>query len=110
MISGLGSTAASDNQTWYGGSLAMGDPPISTTAYNTTTWPDGSASLPLIDDPFGIGGYPMAEGAWQDFNINIDIDNITLIDVATVPVPSAIWLFGSGMIDLFGIASRKKDS
>lgn len=29
-------------------------------------------------------------------------------DVAVVPVPAAIWLFGSGLIGLIGIAKRKK--
>lgn len=29
-------------------------------------------------------------------------------DVSTVPVPAAVWLFGSGLIGLIGIARRKK--
>ncbi|MDX2503365.1 MAG: VPLPA-CTERM sorting domain-containing protein [Gammaproteobacteria bacterium] len=28
--------------------------------------------------------------------------------LATVPVPAAVWLFGSGLIGLIGVASRKK--
>jgi len=26
----------------------------------------------------------------------------------TVPVPTAVWLFGSGLMSLFGIARRRK--
>ena len=29
-------------------------------------------------------------------------------DVGAVPIPSAVWLFGSGLIGLVGIARRKK--
>ena len=36
-------------------------------------------------------------------------DNISITaDVAAVPVPAAVWLFGSGLIGLVGIARRKK--
>ena len=28
-------------------------------------------------------------------------------DVATVPVPAAVWLFGSGLLGLVGVARRK---
>jgi len=109
LISGVGSTAASDNLSWYGNSLAMGSLPISTTTYNTTTWPDGSGGLPLIQDHLGIGGSPMTGGAWQGFSMNIDINEIALTDVATVPVPAAVWFFGSGLIGLFGLARRKNN-
>jgi hypothetical protein len=32
---------------------------------------------------------------------------VLAVDVQVVPVPAAVWLFGSGMIGLLGIASRK---
>ena len=38
---------------------------------------------------------------------NMYYDNI-VIDVAPVPVPAAVWLFGSGLIGLIGIARRRK--
>jgi hypothetical protein len=28
-------------------------------------------------------------------------------DVSAVPVPAAVWLFGSGILSLIGLASRK---
>lgn len=30
------------------------------------------------------------------------------VDVSAVPVPAAVWLFGSGLIGLFGFAKRKR--
>ncbi len=29
-------------------------------------------------------------------------------DVSTVPVPAAVWLFGSGLLGLIGVARRKR--
>ena len=43
----------------------------------------------------------------EESNILFDIDYIT-INVGTVPVPPAAWLFGSGLFVLVGIARRKK--
>lgn len=31
----------------------------------------------------------------------------TLVDAGTVPIPAAVWLFGSGIIGLIGVARRK---
>ena len=36
---------------------------------------------------------------------NLGIDNVT---VSAVPVPAAVWLFGSGLLGLVGVARRKK--
>ena len=39
----------------------------------------------------------------------VDTGDFTgLVGVSTVPVPAAVWLFGSGLIGLIGIAKRKK--
>jgi hypothetical protein len=37
-------------------------------------------------------------------NMDSIIDNVS----AVVPVPAAVWLFGSGLLGLVGIAKRKK--
>ncbi len=41
----------------------------------------------------------------ESFGADFVIDNIS---VSAVPVPAAIWLFGSGLLGLAGVARRKK--
>ncbi len=38
----------------------------------------------------------------------IDVARLTVVEVAPVPVPAAIWLFGSGLLGLVSVARRKK--
>ncbi len=42
--------------------------------------------------------------------INLDIagSSITGTPLSSIPIPSAVWLFGSGLISLIGVARRKK--
>ena len=58
--------------------------------------PDG---YNLLD---GVRGNSMADGPFPGANIFFDFS------VATVPIPAAVWLFGSGLLGLVGIARRKK--
>ena len=119
----------------FPGYLALGPTPIATTTWNTSLAPgctlgvDGnytdntgggcmgvtpSGALPLLVDTAangpdytpgqqGIGGSPMLDGPFQGVNINIDITSLT---VTSVPVPAAVWLFGSGLLGLMGVARR----
>jgi hypothetical protein len=75
----------------------------------------GSAGAPTKDqvwmmastDPDGDGvmGIPMASGGpFAGFNANF---NATL-GVAPIPIPAAVWLFGSGLLGLAGVVCRKK--
>ena len=52
--------------------------------------------------PNGIRGLEMIDGAFPGFEANFDFK------VAAVPVPAAVWLFGSGLLGLVGVARRKK--
>ncbi len=48
--------------------------------------------------------------ASQDFLVGDDdggIRGVALVRVSSVPVPAAVWLFGSGLLGLIGIARRK---
>ena len=47
---------------------------------------------------------PALGGLGLDSNVFVGIDNLV---VTSVPIPSAIWLFGSGLIGLIGVARRK---
>lgn len=67
-----------------------------------------SGGAPSIDD--GIAGSPMIEGPFQGISVNFDIgsgNSLTVTQVSTVPVPAAVWLFGSGLIGLVGFARRR---
>jgi hypothetical protein len=94
--------------------LPMGSVPIGTTSWNTTdigtvaVGTNPSGTLPLIADT--IGGSPMKAGPFPGFNANFDITSVTITSYVTsaVPVPAAVWLFGSGLLGLAGVARRKK--
>ena len=60
------------------------------TNYYSTDW-DGD----------GIRGAGMINGPFPGFNANFDMS-------APVPVPAAVWLFGSGLVGLVGVARRRK--
>jgi hypothetical protein len=63
--------------------------------YTSTDW-DGD----------GILGGAMIDGAFVGFSANF---NLTGADLpAAIPVPAAVWLFGSGLIGLVGVARRRK--
>jgi hypothetical protein len=60
-----------------------------------------------------------SDGAWRinffdgDQSVSLKSDNVNSWavhagNVSAVPVPAAVWLFGSGLIGLVGLARRKK--
>ncbi len=58
------------------------------------------AYVRLTDDP--------NEGSATGASVGADIDAVGAIStVPAIPVPAAVWLFGSGLIGLIGIARRK---
>ena len=65
---------------------------------NTYTSTDVTATNPV--GPDGIRGLSMIDGAFVGFNANFDF--------TAVPVPAAVWLFGSGLLGLVGVARRRK--
>ena len=53
----------------------------------------------------------MSSGEVDRFNVKTDLNLAWAVqsgDVSAVPVPAALWLFGSGLLGLVGVASRKK--
>lgn len=82
----------------------------------------GSAGKPAGDqvwmlastdgDNDGIMGIPMAPGGpFELFNANFNANlNPTAKQAPAVPVPAAVWLFGSGLLGLVGVARRKKST
>jgi hypothetical protein len=63
----------------------------------------------------------MWDGPFAGFNANFDVLSLTMTNSnagysigpfdpgpQVVPVPAAVWLFGSGLLGLVGVARRKK--
>jgi hypothetical protein len=97
-LSGGGTSAS---EILGGGPLALNaDPAVWTSfSFSGTTGPDvsGGVTLQLTATTGG------ATGSLAD----IFYDNI-VIDVTAVPIPAAVWLFGSGLVGLVGVARRKR--
>lgn len=72
-----------------------------------------------------IGGSPMQDGPFQGNSANFDVLTLTFTSQdpggsiapfcefnigcpPEIPVPAAVWLFGSGLLGLVGVARRKK--
>lgn len=72
--------------------------------------PAGTPPNPLLNwelvstdaDGDGINGNAMLDGSFTGFSANFSFGQIT-----PVPVPAAIWLFGSGLLGLTGLARHK---
>ena len=41
-------------------------------------------------------------------NAAFDFTSITASNASVIPVPAAVWLFGSGLLGLVGVARRRK--
>ena len=88
-----------------GGPLFPNANPDVWTTYNFTTFagPDTSGGVTL---QFNSACAPI-DGCIADYSI----DNVMIsadVEVPAVPVPAAVWLFGSGLLGLDGVARRKK--
>jgi hypothetical protein len=69
--------------------------------WNTTLGPDVSGGVTLQ--------LKSSCGPVEGCGVDAYFDNITITtDVSAVPVPAAVWLFGSGLVGLVGVARRKK--
>ena len=100
LFSELAGGGTSKAEIYTGGPLA---PTAAWTPYSwtTTLGPDvnGGATLQL----------KASCGPVEGCGVDAYFDNVTIsTDVAAVPVPAAVWLFGSGLLGLIGVARRKK--
>lgn len=104
-----------------------GDRIVKSTFVSITSFDVSSAGYQFIEnDPLNIqmdinpGGclfcgagvfekvYDSGGNLISSHSVDGEIGQIERIFLTTVPVPSAVWLFGSGLIGLIGMARRKK--
>ena len=108
-ISGVGATPASNNV--KKGKYPIGPAPMATTTFDTDFHNDPTcvqtASCIIGND--GIGGDPMDNGPFPGFSANFDVTSVH-IEPSAIPVPAAVWLLGSGLVGLVGVARRRKQS
>ena len=64
----------------------------------------GDAYMNAVETCSGSGRGQSCNTTYEAY----DMSHITAYSVSAVPVPAAVWLFGSGLIGLVGMARRKK--
>jgi hypothetical protein len=79
-----------------------------------------SGGFPLCND--GKTGVRMATAPFPGHGANFDMTSMTLVSCSNndgngncvntppIPVPAAVWLFGSGLLGLVGVARRRKSA
>ena len=65
-----------------------------------------TGGLPLMAGTYAIEAHNMSFNNIEDSSI----DYTWSVEVSPVPIPSAVWLFGSGLIGLIGLARRKANA
>ena len=90
---------------------------VPTADWNSYSWTTSVATLAEDNGVPGTGGAPggltlqlkASCGPVEGCGVDAYFDNVTIsTDVAAVPVPAAVWLFGSGLLGLIGVARKKK--
>jgi hypothetical protein len=125
IVGSIGSANPSTNGTFSDGfsnfTLDQGLAPLAVTTLDTisTCIPSspgsgdclGTTGAYAIGGNDGIPGSPMIDGPFPGITVAFDIgsgNSMTVLSVSSVPVPAALWLFGSGLLGLIGISKRKK--
>lgn len=110
---GDGATLATSGASIYKGTIdgnvarTLWNSPNSFSTFSTTAssidfgFPTREAAPESIDSSIGVLiTFSLTAGDSVSFTSNFD--------VAPVPVPAAVWLFGSGLLGLFGVSRRKR--
>ena len=91
----IGTILSDSNAQSFGGSI------------NSSTWTEISFDLGVVPTGAVAAFLEFSQAIGPFDSGQILIDNVNL-EVAQVPVPAAVWLFGSGLLGLIGVARRKK--
>ena len=127
-ISGVGALPATDGLNFQSGpsvtTYPLGPSPIASKTLNAlgceaqplatqvNAWtinPTGNiANCDLTQDD-GIGGSPAVSAAFANLNFIFDATSVQFDGLSQVPVPAGVWLFGSGLLGLIGLARRGRE-
>jgi hypothetical protein len=88
--------------------------PLTTGACHTNPNPNGNTrfttfTLVSIDTPIdadAFHGTKMVDGPFVGQSANFNV----MANLTPIPVPAAVWLLGSGLVGLFGVARRRTGS
>lgn len=77
-----------------------------------STWiPEGSSSIFKAGSfSLDLGGLSIGRIRIEDQPSGTHIIGIDNLEFSAVPIPAAVWLFGSGLIGLIGVARRKTNA
>jgi hypothetical protein len=65
---------------------------------------------PSGNGPDGTGAFPANYAHWFHYSLESGVSSGDVIHLdTTVPIPAAVWLFGSGLIGIVGIRRKFKN-
>ena len=73
-------------------------------------WLGAESASPILAGETGFSGFwtdVIPDGEWPGIGLDVNGNSIRM-GVSSIPLPPALWLFGSGLLGLIGIARRKK--
>ncbi len=80
---------------------------VDTTVWDVTIVPAGTAGAVWHSNSFAGYAYLLRADGTRTLDLIAPSHSI-YVETSTVPVPAAIWLFGSGLLGLAGLARKKK--
>jgi len=98
-----------DVAAFYTDSALLGDPfPVTGSTFDFLSLNFTVIAAPAVN-PSDVTIFNSVNGVWQDplGDITGVVFGDATVTVNAVPVPAAVWLFGSGLIGLVGIARRR---
>ena len=101
-----------------GGSLSLSSFSPVTNFFSVGGWQLDLSTLTIVDQTAGLlnlsglgvlsgNGYSATDVNWSFSSSSTTSYSMTVANVSAVPVPAAVWLFGSGLLGLVAVARRK---